>query len=437
MYKNNIRKNNKSSNKTKEKVIQGVKTVIVIIALFILNSLTIINSVYAESMNSANIYTIGDCGKLLTYKGIPVKVSYVQYMNDGIAYPAYCLDKTKPGAESGEYAVSVQSAIKDVGLWRRIINGYPYKTIEELGVANKEEAFTATKQAVYCYIHGNNLEDYESIGEAGERTLRAMKNIINNAQNSNETKISSTITINKNISEWKQDEKEKNYVSKFYSIHAGANIENYKVTITKENGSDLGGLKLTDENNQEKAEFSPNEKFKILVPIKNMTEKTNFNIAIEAKVETKPVLYGMAPNSGYQDYALTAATYEDGTGNVKDEYQKNETKIIIVKKDQEDGKLLQGVEFELLNENRETVYADLKTNEEGKIFVENLVPGIYYIEETKTIDGYQRYNQPIKVEIELNQEITVTVNNLKEKIPQIDTKTKTTKEVKRLPVTGM
>ena len=131
MYKNNMVKNYKLLNKTKEKVIQGVKIFIVISALFILNSLTIMNSVYAENINSANIYTIGDCGKLLTYKGITVKVSYVQYMYDGISYPAYCLDKTKPGAESGEYAVSVQSAIQDVGLWRRIINGYPYKTIEE------------------------------------------------------------------------------------------------------------------------------------------------------------------------------------------------------------------------------------------------------------------------------------------------------------------
>lgn len=416
---------------------RGVKKTIAIIALVILNSLTIINSVYAENINSANIYTIGDCGKLLTYKGIPVKVSYVQYMHNEIAYPAYCLDKTKPGAESGEYAVSVQSAIQDVGLWRRIINGYPYKTIEELGVANKEEAFTATKQAVYCYIHGNNPEDYGAIGEAGERTLRAMKNIINNAQNSNETKISSTITINKNTSDWKQDEKEKDYVSKLYSVQAGANIENYKVTIKKESESDLGGIKLTDENNLEKSEFSPDEKFKILIPIKNMREKTHFNILVEAKVETKPVLYGMAPTSTVQDYALTAATYEDGIGSVQDEYQRNETKIIIIKKDQDDGKLLKGVEFELLNESQQTVYTDLKTDEGGKIIVENLVPGIYYIKETKTIDGYQIYDQPIKVEIELNQEITVTVNNLKEELPEIDTKTKTSKEVKKLPVTGM
>lgn len=430
MYKENIRKD-------KKKIERGVKIFIVIIALVILSALTISNSVYAQNVNSANIYTIGDCGTLLTYKGNPVKVSYVQYMHEGIAYPAYCLDKTKPGAESGEYEVSVQSAIQDVGLWRRIINGYPYKTIEELGVANKEEAFTATKQAVYCYIHGNNPDDYGAIGAAGERTLSAMKNIINNAQISNETKISSTITINKDISEWKQDEQDKNYVSKIYSIQAGANIENYKIIIEKEDKSDLGRIKLTDENNIEKSEFGSNEKFKILVPIKNMTEKTKFNIKVESKVETKPVLYGMAPSSTFQDYALTAATYEDGNGSIKDEYQKNETKIIIIKKNQEDGNLLEGVEFKLLNENKETVYTELRTNQEGKIVVENLVPGIYYIEETKTIDGYQRYEQPIKIEVELNQEITVTVNNLKEEVPKIDTKTKTSKEVKRLPVTGM
>ncbi len=71
--------------------------------------------------------------------------------------------------------MSINSAIKDVGLWRRIINGYPYKTIKELGVENKEEAFTATKQAIYCYIHGNNPEDYGAIGSAGQRTLNAMK----------------------------------------------------------------------------------------------------------------------------------------------------------------------------------------------------------------------------------------------------------------------
>ena len=437
MNKSKNKENRKLKSKRKTKLASGIKVLTIASALFVFNMLNFMNVVHAESINVANIYSIGDCGSLLTYKGATVKVSYVQYIQDGVEYPAYCMDKTKPGAETTPYTVSIQSAIQDVGLWRRIINGYPYKTIQELGVANKEEAFTATKQAVYCYIHGNNPDDYGAIGEAGERTLNAMKRIINDAQNSSETKISSTITINKNYDEWKQDENEKNYVSKTYTISAGASIEKYKVTVTKENGQDLGGIKLTDTNNQEKAEFSQNEKFKILIPIKNMTETGSFNIQLESKVKTKPVLYGTAPNSGYQDYALTAATYEEGTGKVQDEYIKNETKIIIIKKDQDTGNLLKGVEFELLNEKKETAYTGLKTNEEGKIVVENLVPGVYYLRETKAIDGYKANQEDIELKIELNEEITITVNNSKEEKPKIETTKTSSKEVKRLPVTGM
>lgn len=429
--------NRNLKNKRRTKLVAGIKMLIIASALLIFNILNFINIVNAESINVANIYSIGDCGNLLTYKGGTVKVSYVQYIQDGVEYPAYCMDKTKPGAETTPYTVSIQNAIQDVGLWRRIVNGYPYKTIQELGVMNKEEAFTATKQAIYCYIHGNNPDDYGAIGEAGERTLNAMKKIISDAQNSSETKISSTLTINKNNDEWKQDENEKNYLSKTYTISAGATIEKYKITLTKENSQDLGGLKLTDTSNQERTEFSPNEKFKILIPIKNMTEAGSFNIQVEAKVKTKPVLYGTAPNSEYQDYALTAATYEDGIGRAQDEYAKNETKIIIIKKDQEEEIVLEGVEFELLNEKKETVYTGLKTNSEGKIVLENLIPGVYYLRETKAIDGYQANDEDIKLKIELNEEIMITVNNIKEEKPKVETTKTSSKEVKRLPVTGM
>ena len=223
-----------------------IKKIAIGISILVLNSLGFLNSVQASQISSANLYSIGDCGQLLKYKGSIVKVSYVEYIENGVNYPAYCLDKTKPGAESGAYSVSVNQAIQDVGLWRRVINGYPYKSLEELGVATKEEAFTATKQAIYCYIHGNNPDDYEGIGEAGQRTLNAMRQIISNAENSNETKISSTISINKQDSEWKQDSLDKNYVSKTYAVSGGSVIQNYKITLSKENGQDLGGIKLTD-----------------------------------------------------------------------------------------------------------------------------------------------------------------------------------------------
>lgn len=407
----------------------------VVFIILVLQFCVFYNSVVATQLDSANIYMVGDCGSLLRYKGVEVKVSYVQYTYEGVNYPAYCLDKTKPGAENGAYTVSVNSMIQDVGLWRRIINGYPYKSIEELGVANKEEAFTATKQAIYCYIHGNNPADYTPIGEAGERTLRAMHQIIAQAQSSSETKISNYIEIKDEDANWKVDEIEKSYISKVFSILSDAQIQDYSIHFQE---NTIDGIKITNLQNTVKNEFQPDEKFKILIPIESLKEKGEFRILANAKVKTKPVLYGTAPDSGLQDYALTAATYEDGVGEISLQYPKNETEIIVIKQDEESNERLKNVEFALLNENKEMIRQSLLTNEEGKIQISNLLPGKYYLKEVYTSLGYIPTEELIELEVEWNDSLTVTVYNQKEKKPEIKTeKNETVKQVKKLPVTGM
>ena len=421
------------------KIKKGAKIICIVLAIIVLNFLNFTNSVIATNIDAANVYAAGDCGSLLKYKGITVKTTYIQYENDGKVYPAYCLDKTKPGAEEGSYTVSVEKAIQDVMLWKIVTNGYPYKTIGELGVANEKEAFTATKHAIYSYIHGNQLSDYKAIGEAGQRTLNAMYKIINDANNSSEVQISNKVDIQKLQETWEQDNVEFQYVSKTYKISSKTTIDKYKVYVTDENGQEVEGLKITDETNKEKEEFNSNEVFKILIPIKQMTEDKTIKIQIETKVETKPILYGKAPSSNLQDYALTASTYEDGTGEVQDNYNKNKTKLIIVKQDEETKEKLQGVEFQLLDENKNVIYTNLETDENGKIEVENLIPGKYYIKETRTISGYEIYEDLIEVDINLNEEMTVTVNNHEEEIPKIE-KTTDKQEfssMRILPVTGM
>lgn len=337
------------------------------------------------------------------------------------------------------YSVSVEDSIKDVNLWRILINGYPYKTIEELGVANRQEAFTATKQAIYTYIHGNQLSDYEGIGEAGQRTLNALYKIVNDANNSTEVQISNKVDVNKLQEFWEQDSINLNYVSKKYKVNSNTKIDNYKVKVTDENGQKIEGIKVTDENNNEKEEFASNEIFKILIPIKNMREDKNIKIDIETKIETKPILYGKAPSTDLQDYALTASTYEDGTGNANDSYSKNETKIIIIKQDEETEEKLQGVEFQLLDENKNVIYTNLQTDSNGTVKVENLVPGKYYIKETRTVSGYEIYEKLIEVDVALNEELTVTVNNNKEEEVKVEKSNnqKETSNVRILPVTGM
>ena len=400
----------------------------------------------------------GDCGKLLTYKGIVVETYYSQYINDGVSYPAYCLDKTKQGVNNEiSYSVSVQNAISDVKLWRIIVNGYPYKTIEQLGCRNKEEAFTATKQAIYCYIHGNNPNDYQAIGEAGTRTLNALNKILDDAEKCKETQVSNTIKIIKEQDNFNIDSKEQEYVSKIYSISAGTTILTYKIELQSLDSDLPEGIKITDINNNPKKEFSQNEKFKILIPIKNLTKEANFNIVVDTKINSKPILYGKAENSLYQDYALTAATYDDASGETKEIYYKNETKVKIVKQDQETQERLENVEFNIFDSNKQIIYSNLKTNSNGEVSILNVIPGKYYIQEVSAKDGYLLNDELIEFDISFNQELTLTINNLFEDIQKTEieekeiTKTVEQKEIeqtvpqkeisetviKKLPVTGM
>ena len=428
------------------KIKKKLKLIIIIILLISMNAFNFINSVNASNLDVANIQSAEDCGQLLKYQGSIVITYYAEYSHNGVTYPAYCLDKTKNGvsATNPSYTVSVENAIQDVQLWRILINGYPYKSIEELGVANRQEAFTATKQAIYTYIHGNQLSDYEPIGEAGTRTLNALYKIVNDANQTTETQISNIVDIQKLQEYWQQDTNDSQYVSKTYKVNSNTNIQNYTVNVTDESGQAIEGIKITDQNNQEKSEFGSNEIFKILIPIKQMKEDKNIKINVQTQIETKPILYGRAPSSDLQDYALTASTYEDGTGVTNDAYSKNETKIIIIKQDDETQQRLQGVEFQILDENKNVVYTNLKTDEQGMIKVENLIPGKYYIKETRSISGYELYEKLIEVDVNLNEEFTVTVNNNKEDEPTVE-KTNNEKEInytnvtspKILPVTGM
>ena len=106
-------------------------------------------------IDSANMYSKGRCEDLFINRNnnAPIVVTKVFYNDGSGEYPAYCLNIELDGVgEVGEYSVSVDEAISDSLVWRVITNGYPYKSLAELGVASEDEAYAATKQALYCTL---------------------------------------------------------------------------------------------------------------------------------------------------------------------------------------------------------------------------------------------------------------------------------------------
>lgn len=395
------------------------KTISLIILMVIIISMLTITS-NAEMISSADLYPKKYSTGLLKWGDINLECYIVVYKKDGVEYPAYCLQRELTGVNSDlKYSVTIDKLITDVMVWRTIINGYPYKTIAELGCKTEEEAFMATKQAVYCIIYNRDLNEYTARNEAGERCLNAMKKIVNAAKKSTATKISSNITINSESQKWEIDKINKEYVSQIFKVTAEAPMNTYKIKL---NGNLPEGTKITDINNKEKTEFKSNEKFKIVMPLRNINNSDNFSISVEGQVNTKPILYGKSGKGNLQDYALTAATYEDGKGTKKVYYAKNETKIIINKKEGKESKPLEGVEFELLDEKQNVVYTGLKTNKSGIVQLDNILPGKYYIKETKTIEGYGLYDKLIEVDLDLNEKITVNIINNEEVNTEVEIK---------------
>lgn len=426
----------------RKKLISIISIIVILIGLIPISSKAVV------PIDTAYIYANKKTEGLLMWKGLKIHTHLAVYKKDGKEYPAYCMNRELPGVEIGRsQTVDVKKLVNNVMVWRAIINGYPYKSISELGCNTEEEAYLATKQAVYCMLTNRDVNEYSAIGEAGERTLNALKTIVNKARNSNQTKVSSELTVNEQEKLWKIDNLDSSYISKTFLVTANTSMSKYTVNVKNLN---IEGYKLVDQNNKEKTEFSNSEKFKILIPIQEVKQDGNFSIEVSAQVATKPVFYGESRDSGLQSYALTGYTYEEGTGSKKVYYTKNETKIIITKTDDKTGKKLEGVEFELLDKNQNKIYTEITTNKDGIATIDNLLPGIYYIRETKTLEGYQLYSKLIKVELELNEETTVNVIN-SEKEPEIYKEEKKTelavKEKKsnikvketgpKLPKTGM
>lgn len=426
----------------RKKLISIISIIVILIGLIPISSNAVV------PIDTAYIYANKKTEGLLMWKGLKIHTHLAVYKKDGKEYPAYCMNRELPGVEIGRsQTVDVKQLVNNVMVWRTIINGYPYKSISELGCNTEEEAYLATKQAVYCMLTNRDVNEYSAIGEAGERTLNALKTIVNKARNSNQTKVSSELTVNEQEKLWKIDNLDSSYISKTFLVTANTSMSKYTVNVKNLN---IEGYKLVDQNNKEKTEFSNSEKFKILIPIQEVKQDGNFSIEVSAQVATKPVFYGESRDSGLQSYALTGYTYEEGTGSKKVYYTKNETKIIITKTDDKTGKKLEGVEFELLDKNQNKIYTEITTNKDGIATIDNLLPGIYYIRETKTLEGYQLYSKLIKVELELNEETTVNVIN-SEKEPEIYKEEKKTelavKEKKsnikvketgpKLPKTGM
>ena len=422
------------------KIKKIISIILIIITMITTFSIFRNNSKAATYLiDEADLYSKGEIVCLTYKKTIKVGIEFVVYEKNGVEYPAYCLNRDLPGVTSdGGYNVKAEQLVTNSKIWRAVTNGYPFKTAKQLGCNSDIEAFAATKMAVYDMMYNYNWNDFKGINEQGERVLNAAIKISQTARNSAAAKDVPVVTVKTDDKKWEMDKNEEEYASKTFYVETNVTSTKYNVKL---NNVSAEGVKITNENNEEKSEFKNGEKFKVLIPISEMDKAGELEVEVTADMRTFPILYGDSGDSNKQSYALVAGEYEFESTKIKLNYLENTTTIEIVKKDAETGETLEGAKFNLLDKKKHYIYTDITTNENGIAIVENINPGTYYVEERKAPDGYTNYNMLIEIEVELNQKYTVNVNDYKKpeqeekKVEDEDITVTGDKEV-NLPQTG-
>ena len=308
--------------------------------------------------------------------------SIVGYYKNDKFYPAYCLNRDMPGVEyEKSYTVDVDNVIENSKIWRVVKNGYPYKTAKEMGLESDYDAFAVTKFAVYC-LQGQadiNLYTADEDDVEGQAMLKALHDLVEIGTNGTDT-FSNELKILKET-DFVEDG---DYYSITYKVNAGSTISKYNIkTVSGLANGDI----LTDIDGNIKMEFSPNEKFKIKLLKSNLNLDKDISVEIESSLKSYPMFYGKTRISGTQDYLLTADSYQNLKTNINTKLKLNTGKIIINKKDDENNKGIEDTVFEIYNSKKESI-GTYTTDENGKIEIQDLYQGIYYVKEIKSNENY-------------------------------------------------
>lgn len=387
------------------------KKTIYILMIIIMIIQSISNVVMAATeISKANLKNDHSIKTNLQYKNADgtwhnIICNYICYTNNGTKYPAYCIKHGVNGVdEEGSYTVNISKLLSDNKIWRTIINGYPYKTPSELGVETKDDAYLATKQAIYSVLLNRDVKSYyKGTNNKGKKVVNAIYNISQIGKKGTQKMQDANLKISKvkDLSKYNSD-----YYYQEYKVTSDVNISTYSVEGIS---SFPNGSYVTDTSGSKKTSFNSGDNFRVMISKSKITSDFTGKINIKGKCKTYPIFFGEAPKSGVQDYAITYDAYGDFTASGSFRENVNNSKIVVYKKDEESLKPIKGVKYELRLSG--DVISTKETDSEGKITFENLYPENYELQEIDTNEKYILDSTKHKIEIGYNEVITKELTN--------------------------
>lgn len=334
-----------------------------------------------------------------------IQCNYICYKIENEKYPVYCITHGVNGVdEEGSYTVTINNLLEEKLIYNTIINGYPYKTPEQLGVEGEDDAYVATKHAINSVLLNRDVRTfYKAADENGEKIINAIYEISENGKAGNAINKSAKINVNPigDLIEYGE------YYYQEYAISADTEISAFTIKNIEKFPD---GSYVSDNLGIIKNNFVSTDKFRIMIPKSRLNNDINGEINIDVECNTKPVFYGKAPRTNIQDYAITykiCTNYEISTAYNK---STNSSSIKIIKQDEETYKPINNVEFGLYSEDEEFITSK-KTNSDGILVFNNLYQGTYKVKELNVNENYEKDETLYEINTEYNKEVSRIITN--------------------------
>ena len=365
---------NKSSNKSKDNIIKnkskGKKKIVVVMALFMIFLNMTLNKTYAndfDEFGKYHVYSYSDSNRYIKYQERPQRIHEYYYINSSSKQlPAYCMNLGLNGAETveGGYDVDASKYLDDTIVNNIILNGYPYKTVEELGLANESEARYATQFALWIKLNNLDINQITPMESEYIRVVNAIKNIYYNGINS-QMIYTSGVKVEEVKNETPVDSLDESYYSKLYKLEYGENILDINLEIN--------GIKdyiITDEKNNKIDKIVGNKAIKILFPRNSNEGDLNFTLNITSKYKESAVLFAKSSVNGMQDLSLTLEPIKENNINLISEVKEVKTKLTITKKDADNENIcIPNVKFDIYD-SQDNILGSFVTDKDGKINID-------------------------------------------------------------------
>lgn len=342
------------------------------------------------------------------------------YDEEGNKNPAFCVDPNKAGPGeyfAGKYDLNVAGAETNEKIAAIINNSIPYKTYQELGVNSEEEAYAATKAAIWCVIGVSQYTDRGKWNAPDKPQVTALFNKLVDLALNNPEPVKAAVYGTIKVDE--EPVEEGNYFVQRFQVketsNSGKKITKYKVELT---GDYPVGTIITGEDGIEKTQFKGDETFAIRIPKTSVPVggSVEANVKISANLYSNVILIGKPLNGldgkvqdmeiGMPNQPITInAKMVIGKSTETDE--PGDGKLKVIKLDATDNATpLAGVTFDCYNAQGHLI--DTGTTDESGIWEPNITEsGTYTVVERSTNNRYQ-LTEPTTLVITVEPDQTAT-----------------------------